>query len=267
MSDSVQTWKFPVKKKAVTFCVTCRNRLWQLKQTLGHNLSLLDEDLELTLVDYGSTDEISQWVWGNFKGFMDSGKLNFFEVKNPVSWHVGKAKNLAHRISNGEYLFSLDADNFITPSDVEKIRDVKRTNVMCHQWSGKPDDGSCGRIGYPREVFFSLGGYDEELLPMGFEDVDFLRRSKNMVDCMKLSAPSMEAVKNTFEQSVSELTAASTDAKNFYKLMIGFNINLSKFKLSAEQVLSRNTGFTSYRGSLNGKSVIIDGFDELRLIG
>ena len=265
MTDIDQTWKYPIKRKTITFCVTCRNRLWQLKQTLGKNMVALDDDLEITLVDYGSTDEISQWVWSNFKEFIDSGRLNFFEVKNDVTWNVSKAKNLAHRISNGEYLFNLDADNFIAPKDIKLIRRAKDLNVISHQWSGNVD-GSYGRIGYPRSLFFSLGGYDEGMLPMGFEDVDFLRRSKNLIDHLKLPAPSIKAIKNTFEQSVSEINIDTTEAKKIYELMIYLNNNFSKFKLSTEKSPSRNTGFTSYRGALNGRMVTIDGFNQIKAI-
>jgi hypothetical protein len=259
------TWQYPIKRKAITFCVTCRNRLWQLKQTLGKNLAILDDDIEITLVDYGSTDEISQWVWSNFKEYIESGNLNFFEVKNDVTWNVSKAKNLAHRISNGEYLFNLDADNFITPIDIKLIRHAKDSKVISHQWSGNVD-GSYGRIGYPRSLFFSLGGYDEAMLPMGFEDIDFLRRSKNLINHLKLPGPSIEAIKNTFEQSVSEINTDPREAKKIYELMINFNNNLSKFKLSTEEGPSRNTGFTSYKGALNGSVVTIDGFNQIRAL-
>ena len=48
--------------------------------------------------------------------------------------------------------------------------------------------------------------------------------------------------------------------------MIYFNNNLSKFKLSTEKSPSRNTGFTSYKGVLNGRMVTIDGFNQIRAI-
>jgi predicted glycosyltransferase involved in capsule biosynthesis len=256
-------YKYPISTKSITFCVTCRNRLWQLKHTLRKNLEALDDDLELTLVDYGSTDGLASWVHSNFQEFTKTGMLNFFEVKNEVQWNVSRAKNLAHRISNGEYLFSLDADNFISREDIDKIRNAKHLKGISHQWSGRID-GSYGRVGCPRELFFSVGGYDENLLPMGFEDVDFLRRTKNLVKNFKLGAPKIDAVKNTFEQSVSEFSGKVSDSKEFYVAMIKLNNKISNFKIAMGA--ARDNGFATYMGALNGKLVVIDGFDQIREI-
>ena len=39
---------------AISFCTTCRNRLWQIKQTLQQNLEAIGHQNELVLVDYVS---------------------------------------------------------------------------------------------------------------------------------------------------------------------------------------------------------------------
>ena len=251
------------RKKSISFCVTCRNRLWQLKQTLARNLAVLDDDQEISLVNYGSEDGLSKWVWSNFKDYIDSEKLNFFDVKNDVSWNVSKAKNLAHRISNGEYLFNLDADNFITKEEIKLIEHQKKVGSLCHQWTGDPNDGSYGRIGCTRSLFFDLGGYDEGMLPMGMQDVDFLRRSKALTTRQMLPKPHIAAVRNTITQKVAEINTNSSDSNKIFSQMVNLNNTLSKFKLLTEKTLSRNTSFTTYRGVLNGKIISIDGFDQI----
>jgi len=267
MNTLVNTWNYPIRKKTITFCVTCRNRLWQLKQTLGKNLESLDNDLEITLIDYGSTDEISEWVWGNFKKFIDNEKLNFFEVKNEVVWNASKAKNLAHRISNGSYLFNLDADNFIASDDLKLIRKSKELGLAIWQFAGDLQDGSYGRIGCPREMFFKLGGYDETMLPMGGQDHDFLLRlnktfKKNL---KKIAPPKLSAIKNSHEEKVLEIVESPGDAESFYRTMNRLNLNKSKFRLATEGPL-RKEGFATFKGVLNGSMVVINGFDEIRTV-
>ena len=71
--------------KSISFCISCRNRLRQLSQTLPGNLDCLDEDVEISLVDYGSSDGLSDWVRSRFGHFIETGRLVFFEVLNPVS--------------------------------------------------------------------------------------------------------------------------------------------------------------------------------------
>lgn len=115
--------------KSISFCSTCRNRLWQIRETLPRNLDAIREEHEIVLVDYGSTDGLSEWVWAHFQGAIDRGSLVFFEVRNEVRWNLARAKNLAHRLATGHYLFNLDADNFVTPSDVQAIEQAARMGL------------------------------------------------------------------------------------------------------------------------------------------
>jgi glycosyltransferase involved in cell wall biosynthesis len=121
---------------SISFCVTCRNRLWQLQETLESNLSVLGKNHEIVLVDFGSSDGLSSWVWAGFEDDIRNGRLTFFEVLSEVSWSSPKAKNLAHRLAKGNYLFNLDADNFLTGQDLAGIEDAAATGVPCQQWSG-----------------------------------------------------------------------------------------------------------------------------------
>ena len=252
--------------KSISFCISCRNRLWQIQDTLLKNLSCLDEDLEIVLVDYGSSDGFSDWVWANFKEFIDNKKLVFFEVKNPVVWSSPRAKNLAHRLSNGQYLFNLDADNFITPLDVNLIRKSHKIMLPSHQWSRSWADGSFGRIGIPRELFFKLGGYDETLLPMGGQDLDLLNRIvAASISIAKLPSPGQSAILNSKHDKLREVNPKAENVEAFYKMMNEMNLNKSKIRLDLEGPY-RNDGFQSYKGLLNGKMIVINGFNEITSI-
>jgi predicted glycosyltransferase involved in capsule biosynthesis len=261
--------KLPLKN-AISFCTTCRNRLWQIKSTLQDNLGAISNSHEIVLIDYGSTDGLSEWVWGEFKAFIGDKKLIFFEVKNEVRWSVSRAKNLAHRIANGEYLFNLDADNYLTKEDIALINQSASWGLPCHQFSGDMQDGSYGRIGLPKHLFEKIGGYDETLLPMGYQDVDLLERFKRLpTKLAKLPPPSKIAVQNNEHHKGKEFFALDNQSgKNFSKVYHDSNImnaQFSKFKLATEGPIRLGGGF-SYRGLLNGQEIIIDGFNNIRYI-
>ncbi len=247
----------------ISFCVTSRNRLWQLQQTLADNLAAIGERHEIALVDYGSTDGLSAWIWDNFAQAIESGRLVFFEVTSETRWSSPKAKNLAHRIARGSYLFNLDADNRIRPSDIALIERARRLSLAAHQWTGDWKDGSFGRIGMSRKAFFELGGYDEAMLPMGEQDLDLLRRVRQSGrKIARLLPPAEPAVQNTFEEKMAEVKMGQPDARDAYNELRAFNRALSKFRNELEGP-RRSGGFSSYRGSLNGEPVVIDGFDNV----
>ena len=52
--------------KRVSFCTTCKGRLWQLEQTLPNNLKILDDYSEIVLLDYQSPDGLKNYIFDNF---------------------------------------------------------------------------------------------------------------------------------------------------------------------------------------------------------
>lgn len=251
----------------ISFCVTCRNRLWQLRQTLGFNLDQLGGGHEIVLVDFGSSDGLAEWVWSNFRGAIESSRLRFFEVTNPVHWNCARAKNLAHRLARGDYVFNLDADNWITPLDVAMIARAAEMGLPSHQGNSFKD-GSFGRIGLPRSLFMEMGGYDENLLPMGSQDLNLLERMQAMnLALAKLPAAKRPAVQNTFEHKVSEAggerPANPHAAAIVYAEMNRLNLAISRARTRLEGPRYQG-GFASFRGRLDGVAVTIDGFDVIR---
>jgi hypothetical protein len=130
----------------------------------------------------------------------------FFEVTSEVRWSSPRAKNLAHRVAGGSYLFNLDADNRIGPADVALVEQAAARGEAVHQWAGNWTDGSFGRIGLPRDLYHTLGGYDESMLPMAGQDMDLLRRIHGSGrTIVRLAPPAMPAVQNTFEHKMAEV--------------------------------------------------------------
>jgi hypothetical protein len=259
--SSYPTEKEILSSPRITFCISCRDRLWQLKETLPFNLRRADGQHTFSLVDYGSSDGMAEWVWSNFSAEIRSGLLTFFEVRNEVSWSSPKSKNLAHRLAAGDYLFNLDADNWIEAKDLEKIWAVAKTGRSSHQFSGERSDGSYGRIGLARSQFYALGGYDEALLPIAVQDKDLLRRlALRDHGPVKLGAPARQAIMNTVEQKMAQLPPGVARTQDQYVQMKRINNQFSRMKLDMFGP-ERREGFSTSLGLLNGEPMIIDGLN------
>ncbi|MFD3317014.1 glycosyltransferase [Alteromonas macleodii] len=190
-----------------SFVTSVFNRFWQLKQTLPTNLETLRnfENAELVVVDFGGEDssDIQNFIDKNFSFDLLTGKLKYFRIKKAwAKFHMASAKNAAARLSIGEYIISLDADNFVNKSDVEHIINaLDGESSIVHQTTGPAPmlhkdwekyqlfqqntyhnenltwDGSCGRIASSRSIFEKINGYNENFIGMGMDDIDFLIRS------------------------------------------------------------------------------------------
>ena len=249
---------------SITFCVTCRNRLWQLKQTLAANLAELGDGHNISLVDFGSTDGLSAWIWTHFEADIKRKRMTFFEVTSPIGWSSPKAKNLAHRLASGTYLFNLDADNRIVHDEVRDIEKVAALGMACHQWSKTSwTDGSYGRIGMPRPLFMRLGGYDETFLPMGGQDIDLMKRIFSSGQKVAgLRPPIISAIDNTLDHKMAEIGSPGTNSAESYEKMNRLNLSISDVKLELEGPIRRG-GYSTFHGKLNGEPVLIDGFNNI----
>ncbi len=234
--------------------MTCANRLWQLKETLLPNLAALPDRCEISLVDFWSKDGLADWVWDNCRDAIEEGRLNFFQSTVPLQWHVAKAKNAAHRIARGDYLFSLDADNRVTGAEVERIYLARARGNGCWQFSGTSRDGSYGRIGLPATAFFDIGGYDESLLPMAAEDYDLLKRMmKARVTVERMNAPEVKALQNSVADKALGVgpDAEKVDLERLYSTMDMINRRVADFKLD-RYGWRRRQNFGYLEGLLNG---------------
>jgi hypothetical protein len=166
--------------KKVSYCSQICNRLWQAAITLPRNISQLKNDEELILLDYGSTDKLEQYVQNSPECniAMSEGKFSYIKVLNTEGYQCPKAKNLSHRMANGEIVVNLDIDNYL-----EGFRDVIDRNfigtrkLLLHMETRR-FDGSYGRIAFRKQDFELLGGYNEELQESAYQDTDIIERAK-----------------------------------------------------------------------------------------
>ena len=175
-----------LKLAKISFCTTCKNRLWQLSHTLPVNLAAIEADgcSEMVLVNYNSQDGLDVWV-NQFRSAIEAGTLRYVHDRSDPHFHMSKAKNLAHFAATGEFVVNLDGDNFIGDT-IARYRSFWRNNpdLVIHGHCRGPRSGSSsssgtyGRIGMAKRHFLALGGYDEEMLSGAIEDWDLFRRAK-----------------------------------------------------------------------------------------
>lgn len=247
------------KDKFISYCCTCKGRLWQLRETLHINLQALAPDEEIVLIDYNSTDNLRDWVWAQFEEEIAAGRLTFFEVLEQAPWHVSKAKNLAHRLARGSYLFNLDADNFVMAGDRRLIRHAAEKGLCARQGTGNLTDGTPGRIGLPAKVFHAIGGYDEGLLGVQADDYDLIIRLVAAGHAfLRLPPPQKRPISNSKDEKLAEYSARGLPVEDLYTQVGQLNIALAHHKLKVEG-FKRFQNTSTFRGRLNGNAVFFDG--------
>ena len=158
-----------MEAKHISFCTTCKGRLWQLRQTIEHNLALLDNASDIVLLDYQSPDGLEDYILTKFDYQLQTGKLKYFKMVDDYAYTCSYAKNVVHRLSTGDILFNLDGDNYLHPDLFLELRNLKENEWLIPKCSSMLD-GSYGRIGYHRQTFFDICGYDETLVGMLADD-------------------------------------------------------------------------------------------------
>ncbi|MGV3505113.1 MAG: glycosyltransferase family 2 protein [Adhaeribacter sp.] len=165
----------------ISFCITCMNRLFQLKQTIFKNLedNAAYPNCEFVIVNYNSRDGLHEWVTENLKKEIEKGKIKYFHTKDAPGWHAAHAKNLAHFLSAGDIVCNLDGDNFTGKDFAFYINYLYQTHPgedLLLNFKKDKYYGTYGRICMSRKAFMALGGYDEDLHAIGGEDTDLVER-------------------------------------------------------------------------------------------
>lgn len=193
----------------VGFCTSCMDCRWQLEQTLPVNLELMRGTPHfLALVDFNSRDDLDPLLRGQDE-HRRAGRLLSFRTEQPTSFHMSQAKNAAHRLAmrrRPDVLFNLDADNFLHRDTLTALADLfsRRQDVYLHNWSGQWGDGSMGRIALRAQDWLRIGGYDETLLPMSWQDADLMIRCRALgLDYVHDGSGSGRPVANTVAQKLS----------------------------------------------------------------
>lgn len=172
----------------ISYCSPLMNRHWQLKETFAANcrcIEALKGRVEWVIVNIRRADDVSGTDWLTSDAFirnegaalLESGLLRYFTTELP-EWNPAWAKNLGKMMARGDFLINLDIDNYISIVDTMRLLKMNLAGTLYHGFSGQWGTGTSGMVGVPRAVFFATGGYKEDLVGYGYDDVDFLKRAR-----------------------------------------------------------------------------------------
>ena len=185
--------------KKISFCTTCKGRLWQLKQTLFKNIEQLDENSEIILLDYKSPDNLKKYIFQNFQKELENGKLKYYSILEDYAYSSAYAKNVIHKLATGDILFNLDADNYIYNGLLFDLRQLKDNQLLLPRL-GNENEGILGRIGYTKNTFYKLNGYNENIVGMKGDDGDLRVRAFNLDISVITASYRVSAIQNSREQ-------------------------------------------------------------------
>lgn len=253
-------------KFKVSYCLSTHNRLKFLKKTLPHNISQLKNDEQIVLVDYGSSDGTESFIDNNFRIEISQEKLKFIQVFDVKYFHASIAKNISHYYSEGEYLYNIDCDNFISNHRDflnEQILISPKGFVLHNSLQDLIEEklgfeGSFGQICMHRDDFLALSGYNESFMPIGYQDTDILLRSRAL-NFRYVNIPlKTEPVKHT-------KTIVYSSPENFFSWgdCLDYNKKLSSYNLSKNSFYACNIK-KKLRGRINFNEDILIAYSNTK---
>ena len=163
--------------KTISYCTTCKGRLWQPKQTLPTNIKQTNEKCDLVLLDYHSEDGLQEYINSNYREYLDDGRLKYYKLLTPIDgFDMAFAKHIVHTLSHSDVLFNLDADNYIG-STLNELAALPLGKILIPKLVNGTHTARCGRIGFNRKDYLNVGGYDINLHGMTSDDSDIVHRA------------------------------------------------------------------------------------------
>lgn len=233
---------------SISFCTTCMNRLFHLKHTMEKNIkdNMDYPKVEFVLIDYNSQDNLEEYAKKNLTKYIESGFLNYYKTYEPHKFHASKAKNLAHALAKSDIVCNVDGDNFIGKDFAFYLNYIfnQKGKDNIYQFHKPPYWGTVGRLALYKENFMALGGYDENLLPIGHEDADLINRGKKMgFDYIQDQTENFQKYlsNTTLEKAVN----CTDDQIDYYQLQ-NSNIQLSNKNIEAGLLKANSNGMENF---------------------
>lgn len=175
------------QRPQISVIIPCLNHGRFLKTSIGSVLASGYGSLEIIVIDDGSTEPETVRI-------LDEAAWPKTRIIRQQNAGASAARNRAIRESNGEFFLTVDADDAIAPTLIEKAVAILEANPKLglaypeanvfgdirEHWAFPPYNfydllwrnqiGSCALI--RRQAWEEAGGYDEKML-IGYEDWDF----------------------------------------------------------------------------------------------
>ena len=231
----------------LSFCITHKNRFEYLQKTLFQNLKDNEEDrldIEFILMDFHESDEVMHWIREIFPKEIGQGYLKYFRAKIQ-GWSAPLAKNTAHYVASGSILTNLDCDNFTGREGGRFVLEQyykEESNLMLWQFSRVRRDGSYGRMSFYQQAFEDLGGYDEGLMEMGFQDNDLMLRA------LKMGVKRIERNDKLYNKAIKH--EKYKPAQMSFRSMERWNKARSKMNIKQQKLTANNGSYGLREGIL-----------------
>ncbi len=249
----------------IVMCLTTYCRTEQLKAALPINLACswgLRDKVIWVLADMNDEDESSTlmaWLAETVAASLVPGLLYVVRRAEPWSgWHACFAKNTSHMAGihiastllesrpPNVILVNCDSDNL--PSKKFFTYLLGRHALMCDaqglEWPKLPGvsfrhpgaTSTTGRICLSALVFLRLGGYDQAMLPMGYQDIDLTRRLAKLGETLNINGA--EETGNVLNNVMAAVTK-SQRRKEEVKAKVA-NVALERRKMKWEAMNESN---------------------------
>jgi hypothetical protein len=240
-------------QKKLTFVMALMNRFHQIEKTLIKNLEDNWEDrddVEFVLMDVNSKDALRDWIRDqDLTKYTDCGYLRYYEVDSLDQWHASIGKNTATHQARGTIVVTLDCDNYTGPHGGRfVITQFEQNDYNCvvHQYDWKPQNGNFGRIALTKKKFNEIGGYDQSLMPMGYQDWDLIKRAEAS-GCTYVN-PTDEEFNRAIE-NIGGKELSMANQKDEHKKMGWVEMNrINKLKCHINLYMNKHTANNGYYG-------------------
>lgn len=159
------------------------NRLHHLKKTLIQNIedNLSYPGVEFVILDYNSSDGLEEWIKKDLGSYLKSNILKFYRTSEPVFFDRSHSRNLMFKLTSGDIICNMDADNYTGKDFAATINEVfnKENNIFFVADTQKRYyflRNAFGRFCVRRNDYMELGGLDEDMKSYGSETLDFYER-------------------------------------------------------------------------------------------
>lgn len=139
-----------------------KDLLTQCVQSLEKELSFLDSQSEIILVDNGSTDGSVETINSLEENFSQHPKISILKILNKDNLGYTKGNNLGIKAASGEYIMILNTDTIVQPGSIRKMIEFLENHPEFHiigpqllNPDGTPQ-ANCGRFPHLKTVALML---------------------------------------------------------------------------------------------------------------
>ena len=180
------------KNHKICICTNVKDRTRDISITLPKNIKALSKypNVEFNLLNYDDNSGLDDWIKKNMMEHIESGLLKYYKVLDKIPFYsMSHSRNVCIRLAGGldnashdVIINQVDADNDLTPPKPIDDDFATYVNKLAHELPEKAIFGKGkrlmhGRIGFYKDEFLMLGGYDEGLSGYGHDDRDLYNRA------------------------------------------------------------------------------------------